>query len=745
MLRRATFDLTGLPPTPDEIQQFLLNESPDGFAAAVDRLLASPHYGEKWARHWLDVAHYADDDMRGVSRVEFPNAFRYRDWVVSAFNRDLPYDVFVKAQIAGDIMDKELEATSATTYRLTPGTAFFGLGPYYYDMSHPVKTHADERDARVDLLTRGFLGLTVACARCHDHKYDPFSMKDYYGLTGVFANTEYHEYPLAPGSEVKKWKEYDDRTKQLKEELRRYSEQQARSLAEIFAFQTSRYMKAVWEIMTQPTLVLDDYADREGLDREILERWTKYLGKSEYDHSYLAAWRGLHAKVAPDDGEVPRIAEDFQMRVLEVFRAKREIDDRNAPLISVAARARAKRQDGVFLQNRFKTYDDFVPNADLDLEVLEGDQLYLWRDLMGEKRSSAGTAYQEIAVLYHHGEWKRHMASLQRQIELLEQSKAERYAYFHGIREIDGPGDIKVDVRGDPTNLGETAPRRFLRVLSPKDATPFRLGSGRMELAEAVAGHPLAARVIVNRVWQQLFGRALLDTPSNFGQVGSRPTHPGLLEYLATRLVRNDWSLKALQREIMLSSVYQLGAGSSQENYEIDPDNKLLWRARVRRLEGEAIRDSLLSAAGNLDLSVGGPSQARTSEHNRRTLYTKVSRRELDEMLSVFDFPDPVQTCAVRIQTNTPQQRLYFLNSEFVWEQARLLAHRLAADIGDDDAAKIHKAYLLLYGREATRSELRLALEFLSRTDESTPDKKSARWSHLAHVLLAANEFIFLQ
>jgi cytochrome c553 len=526
LLRRATFDLTGLPPTPDEIDAFMKDESPDAFAKVVDRLLVSPAYGERWARHWLDIARYGEDQAHTFQARKYPYGWRYRDWVVKAFNDDLPYDRFVKEQIAADLLDLPERKENL------PALGFFALGPVYYGDAKKL----DQYDDRIDTLCRGVLGLTVACARCHDHKFDPISSKDYYALAGVVAGTEYVEVPFGP--------------------------------------------------------------PRQG------------------------------PPAPPDDN-------------------KKKPEPPRGPII-------------------------------------------------------------------------------------------------HALKDGPQPVDFRVHIRGNPDNLGAEAPRRFLAILSG-EGKRFTKGSGRLELAEAVAGkdNPLTARVIVNRLWQHHFGTGLVRTTSNFGALGERPTHPELLDHLATHLIKSGWSLKALHREMMLSATYQQDSRADKARYEVDPENKLLWRVSRRRLEVEAWRDAMLAASGNLDRTLGGPSLDLASPDNRRrTLYGAVSRHDLNALLRLFDFPDPNLTVGERPTTTVPLQQLFVLNSEFMARNARALAARLAAADRDDEA-RIRRAFLLLYARSPSERELKLGLDFLALKDDAAAAKLS-RWEQYAQVLLSANEFMYV-
>ncbi len=534
LVRRLTYDLTGLPPTPEEVGAFLADARDGAYERLVDRLLASPRFGERLASMWLPLARYAEDQAHQVgndTKFFYPNAHLYRQWVVDAFNRDLPYDRFVRLQLAADSLRDEKGSSSSELAAL----GFLGLGPKYYNRNR-LDVMADEWQDRVDTVTRTFLGLTVACARCHDHKYDPVTMHDYYALAGVFAST-------------------------------------------------------------------------------------KMVNK--------------------------------------------------APSGVVAANTEAAK---------------FPKDA---LHIVEDDK----------------------------------------------------------------PQDLNIFLRGNVENKGPVAPRRFLRVLSDADPEPFRQGSGRSELAEAIVapGNPLTARVMVNRLWGQVFGNPLVGTPSNFGLLGDQPTHPELLDDLAIRFVKNGWSVKSAVREMVLSATYRQSsvvAAAPQpvakgkkpvDPMTADPANALLWRMNRRRLSVEQWRDSVLFTSGQLDLT-GGPSLELTDPANRkRTLYARISRLKLDDFLTQFDYPDANVHAEKRAVTTTPMQKLFVLNSPFAQEQAKALAARLTADAGESDPSRVTRAYQLLYAREPTAAELDLALAYLSGPAEGMP-----RWERYAQVLLAANEMMYL-
>jgi hypothetical protein len=359
----------------------------------------------------------------------------------------------------------------------------------------------------------------------------------------------------------------------------------------------------------------------------------------------------------------------------------------------------------------------------------------LWRDLF-EAKGVLRHGADEIEE-YLSGEWREHLKTLRADAAELKRALPEKYPFLHVLRDEQKNKLQHVYLRGDRNNPGELVEPHFLSILSAGPPAKFQHGSGRIDLAEAIAdpGNPLTARVMVNRIWQHHFGYGIVRTPSNFGELGERPTHPELLDYLARRLVENHWSIKAMQREIMLSAAYQLSTDYSAAGFAADPDNRLLWRANRQRLDAESLRDALLYVSGNLDLKTGGPPERLDKpENHRRTVYGFISRRRLDPMLALFDFANPNSTSDQRMATNVPLQRLFFMNSTLVADESRTLAGRLKAE--PDDSARIRKAYRLLLGREPKAQEMKLGLEFLRDSQEA--------WPRYTQVLLSSNEFSFV-
>lgn len=500
LMRRWYFDLIGLPPDPDSVERFMNDPSPDAHEQFVDSLLSSPHFGERWGRYWLDVSRYADTKGYVFTKDRnYYDAYKFRDWVVQSLNQDLPYDQFLLQQLVADQLPKEQQALDAM--------GFLTLGRRFLNNTH------DIIDDRIDVVTRGLMGLTVTCARCHDHKYDPIPTKDYYSLYGVFASSR---EPKSPPS---------------------------------------------------------------------------------------------------------------TLRLVDASR----------------------------------------------------------------------------------------------------------------------PFNPQVFLRGNPANRGERVPRQFLAVLSPDGQKPFKHGSGRLELAQAIIdpNNPLTARVFVNRVWAHLFGKGLVEGPSDFGTRSDLPSHPQLLDYLALKFIEENWSVKRLIRRIVLSRTYQQQSQQREQPNQVDPENRLLWRMNRRRLDFEAMRDFLLSAAGQLDTTIGGKSIKLTKKPypNRRTIYGFIDRQNLPGLFRTFDFAGPDTHSPKRYQTSVPQQALYLLNAPFVIEQAVSLMNRPEIVEASNPLEKLRRLYRAVYAHWPTEQELSILMAFLANPSN---EQGLTSWQRLAQVLMIANEFQFI-
>jgi hypothetical protein len=455
-----------------------------------------------------------------------------------------------------------------------------------------------------------------------------------------------------------------------------------------------------------------------------LKRWTTFLSSSGRDYKFLDPWDDLVRRRAPRE-EAQKFADEFERFVVQVFADKHAMDDRNYVKLGGAAGVRDERT---------RQYTN--------LESLPIEKYYLWRDLASEPYKKDFLDFK--GGVYFYGpkdidrflaaEWREHHEALRTRLARLQKEAPPQYPFLHALQDSKKPADVKVYIRGDEQNQGEVAPRRYLSVLSKGEPPALQAGSGRLQLANLIAdaANPLFARVMVNRIWQHHFGRGLVGTPSNFGQLGERPSHPELLDYLAATFVEQRWSLKAMHRKLMLSETYQLSTDTDEANLAKDPGNRWLWRANLQqRLDVEALRDSLLAVSGELDRSIGGPSVALGEANRRRTLYALVGRTKPDAEMALFDFPNPNATSEQRMVTVGPMQRLYFMNNEFVGNRAKALAERTAK--AGDTAARITVAYRILFGREPNNDELRLGGEFVA--------KGQGAWPQYLHVLLASAEF----
>ncbi len=721
LIRRATYGLIGLPPRPDEVEAFLRDESEEAFARVVDRLLASPHYGEKWARHWLDIARYGEDDDRGASRVEYPNAWRYRDWVVDAFNMDMPYDLFIEAQLAADLLD----LSSAEKAELLPALGFLGLGPWYYDIAPPPISRADEIDERIDVTGRGLLGLTTACARCHDHKFDPIPTSDYYALAGVFRSSLYHELPLVDDETVKRYDDAQRRIAALERRIKEFRKTSAEQWRLVQSRRISRYLMAV-AALDGASEAPEGIAAAATLDPGILERFRQYLSDKARTHTVFRQWASLPQTLDPTARRL--VARAVQSSVAECIEETTALDRENEKLLF--AEDPDRHLDQRFLPNRFETYTDYCPGCNVAVRPIAPEKQELLEHLFGDNGVFLSKDVRIDQFL--EPEARNYLRLLDAELEELRCTAPPKYPFLHVVRDRERPRDAQLNIRGDPENLGAVVPRGFLTALSDSARRTFQDGSGRLELAEAIVNHPLAARVVTNRIWAQHFGRGIVATTSNFGQLGERPTHPDLLDFLAVQLRDSGWSIKSLHRTLMLSKTYRLSAVGEHKNRQRDEENRHYWRANRRRLDAEAVRDSSLFVSDSLDLSIGGPSSELTSDFHQRTMYGRVSRFQVNDYLTLFDFPDPSHSADSRVATEVPKRKLFLMNSDVVIESARKLARRVADEAGDSPRARLERAYALLYGRNPTAQEVNAGLHFT---------QSAGGWSSYLQALLATEEF----
>jgi hypothetical protein len=737
LIRRATFDLIGLPPTPEDIAAFESDSSPDAFRRVVDRLLASPQYGERWGRHWLDVARYAD--TKGYVFQEerrYPYAYTYRDYVVRSLNEDLPYDQFIVQQLAADRLDlgEDRRALAAMGY-LTLGRRF-------------LNNKQDIIDDRIDVVSRGLLGLTVTCARCHDHKFDPIPTKDYYSLYGVFASSiEPDDLPLL--GKPNRTPEYESFEKELQNRQRGITEFLEKTRGELEATYRKRAGEYLLAAHTTPP---ERAPGRRALTANelhpsIINRWQAIVRESLKTHRrVLGPWNQFTA--------LP--AQEFSAKAPDLVR-------------SIAANADSASSINPLVA---KAFADKSPTRLEDVASIYGELFHAvdqrWKETIAKAKSANESAptklpdndWEEVRQVfyppsdltgedvskYYDRAVRDKVAELRRKVEEWKASSPAAPPRAMVLNDTPTPQEPHVLLRGNPNSPGDAVPRQFLLVLAGDQRKPFHDGSGRLELARAIAtrDNTLTARVLVNRVWLHHFGAGLVRTPSDFGVRGEPPTHPELLDYLATRFMEDGWSIKKLHRRIMFSSVYQESSSVDPNAVQADPENRLLARHDRQRLEFEALRDSLLFVSGQLDLRQGGAAVdlLKTPYSARRTIYGFIDRQNVPGLFRSFDMASPDTSNPQRFTTTVPQQALYLMNNAFVAEQARQLINRLVVASLPDTASKIKQLYLLAYGRLPDAEELKLGKSYLEPVFGKPAD--AATWQEYAQVLLLANEFTFV-
>ncbi|HEX4795876.1 MAG TPA: PSD1 and planctomycete cytochrome C domain-containing protein [Humisphaera sp.] len=652
LITRAYLDLTGLRPTYDEVEAFAKDDSPGAYEKLIDRLLASDHYGERWGRYWLDVVRYAEDNPTSeATNPPYGFAWRYRDWVIGALNQDVPYDRFVKLQLAADEMP-------GTSRQDLVALGFLGAGPVYHKDGRLSKDVIetlcnDDWDERIDTVTRGFLGMTVACARCHDHKFDPITTKDYYSLQGIFASIVQVPRPLAevePGVE-------------------------ARFMA---AEQRLFYLSYVANLMR------GEPGSKPKEARQKVERFAAEIEQIKQEMSFL---KDKHPEMYAQLDQLGRPPQPYPDQPT------------TRPVLQVASSQAPSTQPG-----RRRGAATGAANA-----VAAGN---------GRRGGRGGSTAPFFQAVFDAGTY---VDGSDPDLTMIDIHPGEAR-------------DMHVLPGGNVARPGDVSPRRFLAVLSKDDAT-FHDGSGRRELAEKIFtdGKPLAARVIVNRVWAWHFGKPLVATQSDFGAQGEKPTHPQLLDDLAARFIANGWSMKWLHKEIMLSAAYRQASHPRDDAMAADPTNRLIWRMSPRRLDVEAMRDCILQASGTLDEKMFGVSMdADQPGNNRRTVYARVARGRLNNLFQLFDFPEATMHSPGREVTTTPLQQLFAMNSAFMQNQAAALAK--SVEKRPQGADRVRAMYHQVFSRDPSEEELKLAADYLSAGGTT---------EQYAQALLNTNEVLF--
>ena len=926
LLRRVTVNLTGLLPTPEELRAFETDTSPQAWANAVERLLASPRYGERWGRHWLDVARYGDSNG-GDENKYFPNANKYRDYVVDAFNRDQSFSEFVQEQIAGDLMPADEDPESAR--RRIIATGFLVIGTKILAEPDPRKMELDIIDEQIDTIGKAFMGLSIGCARCHDHKFDPISTKSYYSMAGIFKSTytmehynivaDWHEREVGTATEMAALKNARDESAQLKKANETISREAREALGVRVQQDTAKYLLGANEVIARRRMIgepeplgpvamerlakgrgllfeAEDFdrgnvsVDRDNYGKEIgiisdpggQKNFAEYDIELPFTGNYQIELRyaALHARPGQllIDGQVvqPEAVSkttggwmpEHQKWVVEgVFRLKAgkhvlriqseplmsHIDKVliiEAPLPKTNAVADADEGWAPRDLNQIAAEEGLVPVvlknwADrLTRAEQEGDPLFhVWLEYAKLPRLTFRTEAKRLANDIRSGvcrppsqapgsefalvrDWfsgftpnslravANHYRALFDEARGWEPAKAtpEQKQLVEFVKDAKGPfalpegiegsfaeasltqlktnrerlakiastmpklptamavedrkiEDLAVHIRGDYLTLGETAPRGV--------PMPFDFGerhrvddktSGRLQLARWLTDdeHPMTARVIANRVWHWHFGNGLVRTPDDFGIRGAKPTHPELLDWLASELIRSGWSIKHLHRLILRSSAYQMSTANNARAAEADPENTLLWRMNRRRMEAEVIHDSLLQMAGRLDLQMGGlaavvktqdPTSDELDRNNeiyrgitRRAIYVPVHRTHVYELFDAFDFPDPGTPTGRRNATNVATQALFFLNNDWLMQQAEALAKRSHGG----PEKRVGFLYETTLGRKPSATERASALKFVERFGQALPEslplakREDQSWAAFCQVLLQSNPFLYL-
>jgi len=747
LLRRVMYDLIGLLPTADEVAAFEADDSPGAFARVVDRLLASPQYGERWGRHWLDVARYADTKdgvlMFGDDRVR-PYAYTYRDYVIRAFNDDTPIDRFIHEQLAADQVEPPVEP-----WRLG-AMGFLTLGRMFDNNVH------DIIDDQIDTVSRGMLGLTVTCARCHDHKYDPIPQADYYSQYGVFAASEAPlELPvLESGSNSPESTEFEQKYAAKSQEVLKFRDEQYAFLQDTARQRTADYLVRV--VTTKPdiseTAVYFLSLQANDLRPQIVGNWRKYLERvARPDDPLWGLWHEIMAL------EVDNFADNCARSIAEWNKRKlgrsqglvhplvqRHVLNQSFKSPSEVAQAYGEMFKAAYEESKRQPAQGGV-SAGVTAEALAEQEAR--QDLVSILTSPQGPVYfprSRTRDFMSRGEKDSFGGKL---VELDRMAVQSAHAPPRAMVLTDSEQitDPRIFVRGSAASPGEQVSRQFLMLIEGDERPRFTRGSGRLELAQAITSpsNPLTPRVFANRVWMHHFGEPLVASPSDFGLRTSPPTHPELLDYLATALVDSGWSLKKLHRLIVLSSTYQQSSADRPEYRQADPDNRLLWRMNRRRLDLESMRDTLLSRSGRLESTMYGRpvNMAGDAGNRRRTVYGLVDRQSLPGIFRTFDFASPDQSTERRPFTTVPQQALFGMNSAFVVQQARdLLSVPEIAQLAEPNQ-KIMELYRRILARPPDDSELAASREFVSQPPSGS---QLSGWEQLAQVLLLTNEMMFV-
>jgi len=725
LLRRATFDLHGLPPSEKEVNDFLDDSSPNAFEKVIDRLLASPRYGERWGRHWLDLAKYAETKGRSDNGrdMRYLWAWTYRDWVIRSLNEDLPYDQFLLRQIAADKLNLDDKRELAAMGFLTLGNRFGNNAN-------------DIIDDRIDLIGKATMGLTLACARCHDHKFDPVPTKDYYSLHGVFASTREPSEgpPLIDPKETPSYRDFKQQLAAKEAALATFQDKVERDIAADWRGKIGEYLVALndWN-KGQKDVSFERFMQRRNLQQGRARAWNDYLKPRINRHH--AIWTPWVAFAALPDADFAAKGRELAAKFAANTDKSKPLNEHVAKLFTtppanlaqVAARyeqllARlAKDWDSQMTSHEARVKSALAsgttpPDAPKGFPDKELEDI---REIVATSKGPINITEQTVRnFIQNDNQLRGQQNALIRAVNDVKANHPGSPARAHVLYDVEKPKDSFVMVKGNPGNKGPIVPRQAPEILVGSARKPFTDGSGRLEFAQLIASkdNPLTARVIVNRVWQHHFGEGFVPTPDDFGLRSEPPTHPELLDYLAARFVEDGWSLKKLHKLMMLSATWQQSSDDNPRFAQIDPGNKLYWQMNRRRLDFETLRDTILYIGGRLELEpMGGPGVMLDAEPypTRRSVYAYIDRNSIPSMFQAFDFVNPDLTTGKRNETIVPQQALFMMNSPLVIEQARNLTLRADFKRATNPEEKIRLLYKLIYQREPTEIEGRLALEYI--------------------------------
>ena len=822
LIRRLTFDLTGLPPTLDEVDAFVRDLRPNAYERLVDRLLASPRYGERWGRHWLDVVRFAETSGHEFD-YDIPFAWRYRDYVVRAFNKDVPYLDFVKEQVAGDLLPNPRRNPLDGSNESIQGTGFYLMVEGTHSPVDVREERVRRTDNQLDTLSKAFLGLTVSCARCHDHKFDPITQRDYYAIAGILDSSRHQYASIEPKAEVvtapiAAEPPFEINVAKLAEALKKSQVEGSRSASRpspsstVFeAFDQPSFSD--WGVTgpafgTRPTRPGD--ATIEASRRVALPGgWARsdLVSKSASgvirSRSFRIERPFIQVRALGQDGFINVVIEGFEKIRSPIYGGlTRRIDSPAEPVWVVldvgmwkGLNAYLEIADGSvadFQGSNSAMVDGqgFVAVDEIrfaDSPTSEGPEPGLFPvEHLKKPGESTETFVSRIAATLQRlakpgtfsnfdqalFNWAAERRILSAELSQSAEARALLEALYHAknapaprlvLALTDGTGlDAPLLIRGNSKMPGEVVPRRFLEVLGGPSQTPISSGSGRLELAERMTdpSSPLLARVLVNRVWKGHFGEGLVRSADDFGAMGDLPSHPELLDWLAARFTSEGGSIKRLHRLIVLSTAYRQSSHKSDaETESADPLNRLLHRANVRKLEAEAIRDSILAVSGRLDSRIAGAGVApHLTEYmegrgrpahsgpldgeGRRSLYLNVRRNFLSPLLLVFDFPPPATTIGRRNVSNVPAQALTLLNDPFVLAEARRWSDRERVGPGTS-ADRVEHAYRVAFGRPPTDREASASAAFLGELGAAQGE--ATAWAELCHALMNSKAFLFIE